>query len=162
MSSLYSISADFHLALRELTELDLPDEAISDTLEGLKGTFEGKALNVAAYIANLESESDQVEAAEKRMKERKTRLRRDAVRLRMYLLSCLNGMEIESVKNDELNVKIQKPRKAVVITNEDKIPLCFRRESWTADKKQIREALNAGIEIAGATLEYGAPVLSIK
>ena len=46
---LYEIAKDYRDALEELTELE--DEAVVDTLEGLKGTLEAKSENIIKYLS---------------------------------------------------------------------------------------------------------------
>ena len=48
---LYEIAKDYKDALEELS--DLEDEAVLDTLEGLKGTHEAKSENNNKYTQNL-------------------------------------------------------------------------------------------------------------
>ena len=55
---LYDLTADYLEALDTLAEIeDLPPEVIADTLEGISGAWEDKALNVARYVRNLEAEA---------------------------------------------------------------------------------------------------------
>mgnify|MGYP001124589741 CR=1 FL=1 len=55
---LYELSDDYLQALDALTaQVELPPEAIADTLEGLTGAWDIKALNVARYVRNLEAEA---------------------------------------------------------------------------------------------------------
>jgi hypothetical protein len=53
--SLYQLSGDYLQALDFLTdpELNLPIETVNDTLEGLLGELEDKAVNVAKFIRNI-------------------------------------------------------------------------------------------------------------
>ncbi len=48
---LYEIAKDYKDALEELT--DIEDEAVVDTLEGLKGTLETKSENIIKYTQTL-------------------------------------------------------------------------------------------------------------
>lgn len=83
---LYELSADYLTALDALVDLDdLPSEVIADTLEGLAGVWEEKALNVARYIRNLEAEAAAIEEAKKRMEIRAKAAANRAARLKEYL-----------------------------------------------------------------------------
>ena len=65
---LYELSTEYLQALEALSELDdLPPEAIADTLAGLSGAWEDKALNVARFVRNLEAEATAIEEAKKRI-----------------------------------------------------------------------------------------------
>jgi Gp157 protein len=68
---LYEIAETYLRALDDLADIeDLPEQAITDTLEGLQGEFEVKAINVAGYIRNIEAEASAVEQARKGMERR--------------------------------------------------------------------------------------------
>ena len=68
---LYELSTDYLRALDALTaQEELPPEAIADTLDGLAGAWEDKALNVARYVRNLEAEADAIAQAKQRMEAR--------------------------------------------------------------------------------------------
>ena len=96
---LYQIADDYLNALEALAELeDLPPEAIADTLEGLAGTFEDKAANVAAYIRTLDAEATAIEDARKAMERRQSALERHAARLRDYLKGQMERTGIPRVK----------------------------------------------------------------
>ena len=83
---LYEIAETYLRALEDLADIeDLPEQAITDTLEGLQGEFEVKAINVAGYIRNIEAEASAVEQARKGMERRQRSLTRHAERLREYV-----------------------------------------------------------------------------
>ena len=69
---LYEIAKDYRDALEELTEIE--DEAVVDTLEGLKGTLEAKSKNIIKYTQNLKSTIEAMKEAEKNMAQRRKRL----------------------------------------------------------------------------------------
>ena len=73
--TLYQLTGQF----RELEALadsdDLPPEVIRDTLEGLTGELEVKAISVAAFTRNLEASADMIDEAAKAMQTRARRLR---------------------------------------------------------------------------------------
>ena len=60
---LYEIAKDYKDALEELS--DLEDEAVLDTLEGLKGTLEAKSENIIKYTQNLNGTIKAMKEAEK-------------------------------------------------------------------------------------------------
>jgi ABC-type proline/glycine betaine transport system substrate-binding protein len=73
--SLYQLSGNYLQALDFLTdpEINLPIEAINDTLEGLTGELEDKAINVAMFLKNMEATAEAIKNAETEMaKRRKT------------------------------------------------------------------------------------------
>lgn len=153
---LYEITDSFLQTLEALAEMeDLPQEAIADTLEGLAGTFQDKALNVAAYIRTLEAEAVAIEEAYKRMEQRQRSLRHHADRLRQYLKQQMERTGLTKIKNCQLLMRVQANPPSVVIDSENQIPNAFREIITTTKllKAEIGKALKAGESIPGAHLE---------
>lgn len=153
---LYEIGTAYLVALEALAEMDdLPPEAIADTLEGWVGTFEQKAVAVAAYIRNLELEASAVEDARRRMEQRQRALQRHADRLREYLKFEMERTGMAKVKNAELALRVQKNPPSVVIDREDLIPDAYREVVTTIKllRAEIGQALKGGKNVPGAHLE---------
>ena len=152
---LYELSSDYLRALDELSELDdLPLESIADTLEGLAGAWEDKALNVARYIRNLEAEATAIDEAKKRMEVRARVTAHKAARLRDYLKGELEKTGLKP-KAPDLALRLQANPPAVVLDDETRIPEDYRRTQVVSTilKAEIAAAIKAGKEITGAHLE---------
>jgi uncharacterized secreted protein with C-terminal beta-propeller domain len=153
---LYQIADAYLLALEALAETeDLAAETIADTLKGWLGTFEQKAVAVAAYIRNLELEAAAVEDARRRMERRQQSLERHAERLRTYLCIEMERTGITKVKSTELMLRTQKNPPSVVIDNDSAIPGAYQQEVITVKllKAEIGKALKAGQQVPGVHLE---------
>ncbi|MEA3641750.1 MAG: siphovirus Gp157 family protein [Lamprobacter sp.] len=152
--TLYELSADYRRALDELTAIeDLPEEAIADTLEGLQGAFEDKALNVARYIRNLEAEVVAIDDARKRMEARAKSTANQAKRLKDYLRLELERTGIKP-KAADLALSVQRNPPSVRIDDEARLPADYLETVTTtrARKKEILEALKVGQIIPGAAI----------
>ncbi|MCB1764528.1 MAG: siphovirus Gp157 family protein [Candidatus Competibacteraceae bacterium] len=153
---LYQIADDYRSALDALAELeDVPPEAIADTLEGLVGTFQDKAIQVAAYLRTLEAEAAAIENARKAMEQRENALKRHASRLREYLKMQMERAGIPRVKNPWITVRIQANPPSVVIDDDTLLPAHFKQEVTTIKllKSDLSKALKAGQLVTGARLE---------
>lgn len=152
---LYELSADYLTALDALAEFDdLPPEVIADTLEGLAGVWEEKALNVARYIRNLEAEAAAIEEAKKRMETRAKATANRATRLKEYLKAELERTGLKPKAPDvALSLRTNPP--AVILEDENRIPENYRHTETVTRilKSEISNALKAGAEIPGARLE---------
>ena len=80
---LYEIAKDYKDALEELT--DIEDEAVVDTLEGLKGTLETKSENIIKYTQNLNGTIQSMKEAEKNMSDRRKRLEKKVLGIKKYV-----------------------------------------------------------------------------
>jgi hypothetical protein len=152
---LYELSADYLAALDALAEIDdLPPEAINDTLAGLAGAWEDKALNVARYVRNLEAEATAIEDARKRMDARAKATANRAARLKEYLKNELERTGLKP-KAPDLALRLQANPPSVAIDDATLIPDDYRRTETvtTILKAEIANALKAGLPIPGTHLE---------
>jgi hypothetical protein len=152
---LYDLSADYLAALDALAEIEnLPPEVIADTLEGLAGAWEDKALNVARYVRNLEAEAAAIEEAKKRMEGRAKSTANQAARLKAYLKAELERTGLKP-KAPDLAMRLQNNPPSVVLDDAALIPDDYRRTETveTILKAEIGAALKAGEAIPGAHLE---------
>lgn len=157
--SLYQLADDFLVQSRALADMDLPDDALADTLEGLSGELEVKATNVAMFVRNLESSAEAIKSAETEMAARRRAIENRAKRIRQYLHEQMARTGITKIECPYFKLAIRDNPPAVVIDAESQIPEEFMRQPETPppapDKKAIAEALKAGKDVPGARLERG-------
>lgn len=157
--TLYQLTGQF----RELEALadsdDLPPEVIRDTLEGLTGELEVKAISVAAFTRNLEASADMIDEAAKAMQTRARRLRARAESVKAYLLYNMQAACIRKIESPEFTLAIRTNPPAVVIREDAEIPAEYMVQPEPPpprpDKKRIGAALKAGVQIDGCWLEQG-------
>lgn len=163
--SLYQLSENYRQALDCLTdpELDLPPAAINDTLEGLTGELEDKAVNVAKFLRNMEATAEAIKIAEAEMAKRRKALENRVQWLKNYIKGSMEACGISQVECPYFKLSIQKNPASVNVLDEDKIPAEFKEQviSWKIDKTAIKEAIKSGGTIPGAELINGTR-LAIK
>lgn len=157
--TLYELSQDYRQALSELTdpELELPAEAIADTLEGLQGSLEDKAINITKFFRNLEAVTDAIKQAEERMAKRRKTMEARIAWLKDYLKQNLEVCGIQKIESPWFVLSIQHNPWAVEINNEDLIPAKYKAQVVTIklDKLAIKRALEEGKKVPGAGLIRG-------
>lgn len=155
--NLYAIASEYRAQLAELADLDLPPEAVADTVEGMAGELEDKLRAVIAYALNLRAEQEAQTAAAVRMAERAKHTGKTADGLLDYALTHMRGTGIPSVSTHEWAVKVAKKPDSVQIEDGAELPDEFMRTKVTRepDKAAIKAALLAGRAIDGATLVQG-------
>ena len=124
MSALYQLSESKLQALQIID--DMISEGCSDAemqeayalLNQLDENFQEKAVNVAMYVRNLETESAAIAEAEKEMSARKKALNNKADRLKNYLLSEMQRTQTKQIKCPYFVLSLRKTpardRKSVV------------------------------------------------
>jgi len=160
---LYEIADNYLQALEELAEMeDLPQEVIADTLEGLQGGFEAKAVSVGAYIKTLEAEASAIKEVRESMERRQNALERHAERLREYLKAQMERTGLRHIKVPPERTKapciilrLQANPPSVTIEDEAAIPEHYKQQVIAVKvlKSEIAKALKAGEEVPGARLE---------
>jgi hypothetical protein len=151
---LYALSDDYLQALDALTaQVELPPEAIADTLEGLTGAWDIKALNVARYVRNLEAEAAAINEAKQRMDARAKAATRQAAWLKGYLQGELERTGLQP-KAPDLALRLQANPPAVVVDDEAQIPADYWLTQTVTSllKGDISVALKAGKTVPGARL----------
>jgi hypothetical protein len=162
--SLYTMAEEYRQAAERLNDLDLDEQTIADTLEGMEGSIEDKAKNVAFWIKNTEATAAAIKEARQAMAEREKSLLNRADRCRQYLLDCLNMVGKQKVETPFFVISTRNNAESVVLDDASLLPVEYLRvipESKEPDKKAIKEAIQAGTLVMGAHLER-TQSLSIK
>ena len=118
MATLYELTAELTNLLDAIASGDIPEEAISDTLEGVSGEFDEKCDNIACAIKNLRAEAALIKGEEENLAERRRKKERDADNLTRYLSVAMQKVgktKLETARN-RLSFRTSV---AVKITDED-------------------------------------------
>jgi chromatin segregation and condensation protein Rec8/ScpA/Scc1 (kleisin family) len=157
MTALYQLTDQYRQAAERLADLDLPDEVIADTLEGMAGELEVKATNVAAFARNLETTAAAIKDAEASMAARRKALERRAESLRHYLLHNMQRAGIRRIDSPHFTIAVKDNPPAVDVFDVLQLPAEFMRQPEppppSPDKAAIKEALKAGVEVPGARMK---------
>ena len=149
---LYEIAKDYRDALEDLTELE--DEAVVDTLEGLKGTLEAKSENIIKYTQNLKSTINAMKEAEKNMAERRKRLEKKSENIKKYVKNVMEENQIHKIETVHFDLSIKKNPPKAVIEDEAMIPESFIdvQKIEKVNLKKIKDELKKGEAVQGARL----------
>ena len=159
MTSLYDIAAEYRQTADKLADLDLDEQTIDDTLEGMSGALEVKAQNVVMFARNLEATATAIKEAETAMASRRKAIEHRAAGLRRYALSAMQVAGVQSIECPYFKLSVRKNPPAVEVFDAAQIPAQFMRTPEppppAPDKKAITEAIKAGQEVPGARLVSG-------
>jgi len=155
--SLYHMTDEYLAALTHLRDMDLDEETMSDTLEGLQGELTIKAQNVAAFTLNLDAEAAAIKEAEQRLAKRRRAMENKVAKLKEYLLTNMEkaGISEISAVDNSFRVRVMKGRESCIVEDENALPPDYREEVVTVkvDKRLITKAIKDGYEVPGAHLE---------
>lgn len=157
--ALYELSNDYRELLTLADSGDIPADVIRDTLEGLQGDIQAKAVNVAKFALSLDATADSIEAAAKAMQERANRVRKRSEQIRAYLLFNMQATNIPKIECPEFTLAVRKTPEAVQIMETAVIPPEYMVQppapAARPDKAALKAALKAGVEIPGVYLQGG-------
>lgn len=157
--ALYQLADLYLVDLQKLADLDLDEQTVADTLEGLAGELEVKATNVAAFTRNLEASAEAIKGAEAQMAARRKAIERRAESLRAYLKTNMERVGILKIESPQFCLSIKKNPPAVHVEAPELVPAEFMKVQPppppALDKKALAEALKAGRDVPGCRLEQG-------
>lgn len=163
MPSLYEINQVRKEFLDKIASGDIPEEAISDTLEALDGEFDEKADDTACYVKQLLSDAQAIKEEAANLNERAAAKVHKADRLMDYLYQQFLARGKDKLETTRNVLKIRKNPPAVKIDDEaafigwaqfHKSDLLAFHDP-TVNKTAVKNALKAGEEIPHAQLVSG-------
>ena len=159
MTALYELAAEYRADAEKLADMDLDEQTLADTLEGLSGELEVKAQNVIMFTRNLEATAAAIKEAEAQMAARRKALENRAAGLRRYVLENMQFAGIQKIECPLFKLSIRDNPAAVDIYEPGLIPVQFMKQPEppppAPDKTAIKAAITAGTEVPGARLTKG-------
>lgn len=157
--NLFSITQEYRQQLAALADLDLPPEAVADTVEGMQGDIEKKLRAVIAYSLELDILAKGADEAATRMIARTKALEKRSEYLRSYALQAMQTAGIGEVATDEFAAKVAKKPASVNVIDPALVPADYLRTppapAPAPDKTAIAAALKAGQAVPGCELVQG-------
>ena len=154
--ALYELAADFRETADRLADMELDEQTLHDTLESIAFPVEQKAVQVAAFVRNLEATAEQIKAAEKAMAERRKAIENRAANVRQYLMDNMRACGFRKIEHPNFVIAVKQNPESVVIEDERQIPMDYMRQPETPppvpDKALIKQAIKDGFEVPGAKL----------
>jgi hypothetical protein len=159
MSNLYEIATAFRAEADKLADLDLDEQTLQDTLEGMTGELEAKAQNTAFVVRNIEATAAAIKEAEAQMAARRKALENRAARIKDYLLANMLIAGVQKIECPYFKLAVRENPPAVEIYEPGLIPAQFIKTPEppppSPDKSAIKAAIQSGVEVPGCTLTRG-------
>lgn len=155
MSNLYALSAEYQAASDRLHDMELDDQTIVDTLEGMVGDIEEKWKNIIFVVRNLNAMAEARKAAAKTMLDMAASEIKRAAYLQDLVLQSMILVGRNKADCTFFKLAVRDNPYSVIVTNEEKIPDKYKRiipATSAPDKIAIKEALLAGEVIESAHL----------
>ncbi len=149
--------------LRQLEEEDgvISTDVAADLPEETE-TVEEAMRRVIRRVQQDEGMADALKLLATTYAERGTRFNTRAQRGRGLLLAAMDAMQWNTKELPEGTVSLRPGTAGVVITDEASLPPEYLRTTVAPDRAAIGKALKAGVEVSGAALANGMPVLTLR
>ena len=159
MLTLYVLAEEYRLASEKLSNLDLDEQTITDTLDGLSFELETKAQNTVMHARNLQATATAIKDAEEQMAKRRKAIENRAKHLLDYVQGCMETAEVQKIECPYFRLAIQAKPPSVDVYEPDLIPVQYMTQpeppAPAPDKRAIAEAIKSGEEVPGARLVHG-------
>lgn len=166
MSNIFSASEEWRRRRDELLA-EFPD--LADDVEALNDTADGEVdfdLAVRSMIRSAwldEAFAEAIDSEIERYAERGARYRDRAARKVEIILTTMTACDRRKLTLPECTITVTDRRASVVITDEKQIPVEYYKTKEPAiSKTLIKEALDAGKVVPGATLSNGGVQLNVR
>ena len=147
MSALFELASEYREAHERMEAAGFDAQTIADTLDGIAGDLEDKAIAVAKFARNLEAEADAISDAIKAMQARASATAHKAAGLRKYLMDAMVAAGVRKVSCPFFVVSVRETPAAVVIDDALAIPERFlvhpEAPPPRPDKRAIAEAIKS-------------------
>jgi len=167
MANLYELMGDF-AALQDAIDAGASGEEVEALLVAMdeaKGTLKTKVDNVARVLRNIGGQVTAVQNEERRLAARRKALANSEKRLREWVRTSMDVLEVDKIKTDLNNVTLGKAQPTVVVLNGSEIPAEYTTTTTTTsvNKKRILTAYKEHGEIVkGTDIVPGKRTLTIR
>lgn len=142
------------------------DDLMNDMIEGESDVME-KVSRLLRWMALQEANAEALKVVEADFAGRRARYSERVQWARTALSRFMDAVGIKKVERPEATVSIRDAGASVIYADDfdvEKLPatLIVTKTTKTADRKAVKEALEAGTEIPGARLSNGGRVLTVR
>lgn len=152
---LWQVAERYRADAAKLQALDLDEQTLQDTLEGMSGEVEERAQAVAHVARGMHAEAEAIKLWIKQAQERVKAVEARRERLESYLSEHLNACGITKVTGPGIAISFRKST-SVEILDEAQIPREYMvRKPPPApevSKSLLSDALKKGVDVPGARL----------
>ena len=146
MANLYELSAAWQEVESMLDDEDIPENAIADTIESIKGEITDEAVSIGKILRNIESDTQKLKDEIARLTARKKVLENRGAFLKNTLQTCMESVGMPKIKTPLFNFNIQKNPPSLIIDDEGLIPSkYFIPQPDKINTIQLKNDMKAGV-----------------
>lgn len=146
MANLYELSAAWQEVESMLDDEDIPENAIADTIESIKGEITDEAVSIGKILCNIESDTQKLKDEIARLTAKKKVLENRGAFLKNTLQTCMESVGMPKIKTPLFNFNIQKNPPSLIIDDEGLIPSkYFIPQPDKVNTTQLKNDIKAGV-----------------
>lgn len=152
MKPLYEYTNEYQKVIDLIEECDEITPEIMDMLESVSTDAKSKAVNVGAYIKNLEAMSKSMDDAMNQMQLRQFKVEAKIENMKNYLKYNMESMKLKELNTPEFDIRIRYNNYSLHIEDPSMLPDEYFKEKVTKsiDKQQMIKDLKNDMLISGA------------
>lgn len=150
MANLYELMSDFAELQAAVEDDDVGEERLDELLQAIeetKGSLTQKVDNICRLIRNVDAEEEKFRNEERRLATRRKAKANKAARIRDWLKSSLDLLDLDKVKTDIFEVSIVEQGHRIIVTDESMLPEEFMRVKRSPDMTRLNKAYKEDGEI---------------
>lgn len=161
MTSLYHLTAEFKM-LEQLFEQEGTGDI--ERFKQITDLLQNKTDDVVYYRNSLEDFRDAVEKRKLEIEEALTAIESKISKLDNYVRASMIELGTSKLTGKINSISMHKPRTRVEITDKDQVPMEFLETKTSVIPKltEIKQAIEAGEQVAGAQIVEGKRTLKFK
>lgn len=142
-------------AIKQVQEMDIDPETLTDTLESLELPRNEKFDNVASWIEENKMKIEWLKGKRKQLSDLETKYKKQTERLQEFLTQAIDDSGKKEIQTENHLLKPRNYRDSVIVEATKDLPIDYviRKEVIQPDKKLLYKDLKAGKEISGAHLK---------
>lgn len=158
---LMDLAAQHRAVFEKLNEMDIDEQVVADTLEGLTGPLEEKATALIAWAETKDGEAEVIKKRRQLMFARQQALENRSARIRAYVFNAMKLAQIKVIETPEFKLRVKAGASKVIIDAPTQVPPIYMRfpdpPAPEIDKEKIKEALTAAAK-AWFVFNQGRPI----
>ncbi len=149
---LYEISNEFQKIVDLIENCDEMSPELIEQLNSVSDNASAKVINVAAYIKNLEVQSNGMDDYIKSMQERQSKIEKRIESLKEYLKYNMDLLKLNKVESPEFDVQLRANQYSLDLFDQSLVPKEYLRvkEVVSISRVDIAKDLKVGCDVPGA------------
>ena len=164
MNELFNLIGQYQQAFDYLTDPEIDEQVVNDTLEGLMGEIEVSASQLVPMLNRLDMEIDACKKHADEWKRRQVVRENAQKRLKGMIIAAMDALNKTELEAGDVKFKIQNAggKQAIEYVEGVKVPEKYTKVTIETDNQLVRNALDKGEKLDFAHFAPRGRILRVK